>query len=87
MRDQRITVIGDMALVRAVTQWVRVLSGEAKLGMTCYTDTYVLVSERWLCVQAHLTSVAPAHYPPDSTTVVQYKKGVMVEPPEVPAGV
>lgn len=86
MRDQRITVIGDVALVRAATQWVRVLNGESKLGMTCYTDTYVRVGGRWLCVQAHLTSVTPANYPPDSTIVVQYRKGVLIEPPQIPAG-
>jgi hypothetical protein len=46
--------------------------------MTCYTDTYVRVGLRWLCIQAQLTPVAEANYPPDSTIVCQYRNGVLV---------
>jgi hypothetical protein len=72
MRDERITVIGDLALVRATTRWVR----SGLVGMTCYTDTYVRVASRWLCVQAQLTAVSEPNFPPDSTIVCQYLDGV-----------
>jgi hypothetical protein len=78
MRDERITLIGDLALVRATTKWIR----NGTTGMTCYTDTYVRSGSKWLCVQAHLTPVAEANYPPDSTIVVQYRNGVKVDPPQ-----
>ena len=80
MRDERISVIGDVALVRATNRWVRVINGKETVGMTCYTDSYVRAGGKWLCVQAQLTPVAEANYPPDSTIVVQYRNGVMVAP-------
>jgi uncharacterized protein DUF4440 len=76
MRDERITVFGDLALVRATNRWVREGRG---IGMTCYTDTYLRVASRWLCVQAQLTPVSEANFPPDSTIVCQYRNGVLVE--------
>ncbi len=81
MRDQRITVIGDTALVRAVTRWVRVNQGQAMVGMTLYTDTYVRTAAGWLCAQAHLSPVSEANYPDDASIEVQYLNGVQVTPP------
>jgi hypothetical protein len=49
--------------------------GAEVTGMTAYTDTYVREGGRWLCVQAQLTAVAPAHYPGDETIVSVYEKG------------
>ena len=76
MRDQRINVYGDVALVGAVNQWIRVVGGVETPGMTCYTDTYVRVENTWLCVLAQLTPVSAEHYPPDETIVVKYLRGV-----------
>src|SRR5688572_2404187 len=39
MRDQRIDVVGDTALVGATNRWVRVRDGAEVVGMTAYTDT------------------------------------------------
>ena len=75
MRGETIEVFGNVALVGAVTKWVRVKDGAETPGMTRYTDTYLLEDGRWLCILAHLTTVAPAHYPPDDTIVVKYLAG------------
>jgi hypothetical protein len=76
MRDQRINVYGDVALVGATNQWVRVIGGVETHGMTCYTDTYVRVGNEWLCVLAQLTPVSREHYPRDETILVKYLRGV-----------
>ncbi len=77
MRDQRITVHGDTALVGATNRWIRVRDGVEVLGMTCYTDTYVRVGAKWLCVLVQLTPVAPENYPSDESIVVKYLRGVL----------
>lgn len=77
MRDERITVIGDVALVGATNRWTRVRNGVETQGMTCYTDTYIRVEGSWLCILAQLTSVAPQNYPSDDTIVVKYLRGVL----------
>ena len=43
--------------------------------MTMYTDVYVRSDGAWKCIQAQITPVAPANYPPDSTIVRKYVKG------------
>lgn len=75
MRDERITLVGETALVSATNRWIRLIKGVETLGMTGYTDTYVLCGGRWLCALAQLTSVAPENYPSDETIVVRYLKG------------
>jgi hypothetical protein len=75
MRGETIEVFGPVALLGAVTKSVRVRDGVESVGMTRYTDTYVLENGKWLCILAQLTSVAPEHYPPDSTIVVKYLEG------------
>jgi hypothetical protein len=77
MRDQRINVYGDVALVGATNRWIRVRDGVETPGMTCYTDTCVRVGENWLCILAQLTPVAAENYPPDDTIVVKYLRGVL----------
>ncbi len=77
VRDERIDVFGDMALVRATNKHVVVSGGKEVTGMTTYTDSYVRESDgKWLCVQAQLTTVAPEHYPSDTTIVSRYLKGI-----------
>jgi hypothetical protein len=78
MRDERISIFGDTALVSATNKWVRAKDGVETTGMTCYTDTYVRENGEWLCVLAQLTPVATENYPPDSTIVVKYIRGQMV---------
>lgn len=77
MRDQRINVVGDTALVGATNRWIRVNNGVETLGMTCYTDTYVRSGDQWLCILAQLTPVQPENYPADDTIVVKYLGGVL----------
>jgi hypothetical protein len=74
MRGENIEVIGSTALVGAVTRRGRAPDGET-VSMTRYTDTYLLENGNWLCVLAQLTTVAPEHYPPDSSIVVKYADG------------
>ena len=77
MRDERITLIGDVALVSAANKWTRIRNNVETQGMTCYTDIYLRTGETWLCILAQLTSVAPQNYPPDDTTAVKYLRGVL----------
>ena len=74
-RDEKIDVFGDTALLRATTKSVRMVDGAETVGMTMYTDIYVRENGAWKCVQAQITPVAPANYPPDSTIVRSYIKG------------
>lgn len=74
-RDERIDVFGDTALVRSTNRSVRVVDGVETVGMTMYTDTYVRRDGAWKCIQAQITPVAPANYPPDETIVRKYVKG------------
>ena len=77
MRDERITCVGEVALISATNKHTRVRDGAQVTGMTCYTDTYVREGRRWLCVLAQLTAVAPENYPSDDTIVVRYLNGQM----------
>lgn len=49
--------------------------GVETVSMTMYTDIYVRDGGMWKCVQAQITPVRPANYPPDETIVVKYVKG------------
>jgi hypothetical protein len=75
MRDERIDMFGDTALVRATDKWVRRINGQEMTGMTTYTDVYVRSGAKWLCIQAQLTPVSPNNYPGDETIVCRYIKG------------
>jgi hypothetical protein len=77
MRNERITLHENVALVTATTKYIRVRDGQETPGMTCYTDTYVRTPEGWRCVLAQLTPVAPANFPGDETIVVKYIRGVL----------
>jgi ketosteroid isomerase-like protein len=75
VRDERITVIGDVALVRATNKYTIRRDGKEMTGMSTYTDTYLLEDGRWLCVQAQITPVAAGHEPTDDTVISAYIKG------------
>ncbi|TMJ25773.1 MAG: nuclear transport factor 2 family protein [Alphaproteobacteria bacterium] len=74
-RDEKIDVFGDTALVRSTNKRVGSKDGVETVGMTMYTDIYVRRDGAWKCIQAQITPVAPAHYPPDDTIVRKYIKG------------
>jgi hypothetical protein len=74
-RDEKIDVFGTTALVRSTNKSVRMNNGVETVGMTIYTDIYVHENGAWQCVQAQITPVAPANYPPDETIVRKYVKG------------
>ena len=74
-RDELITVFGATALVRSTNKRVGLQDGVETVGMTMYTDVYVNENGTWKCIQAQITPVAPANYPPDSTVVRSYIKG------------
>ena len=80
MRDERIDVHGDVALVSATNKWIRMRDGVESVGMTCYTDTYVRIGDKWRCILAQLTPVAPEHYPMDDAIVVKYLRGIRYSP-------
>jgi ketosteroid isomerase-like protein len=75
VRDELITVIGDVALVRATNKAIRRRDGKEVTGMTTYTDTYLFENGAWKCIQAQITAVAPEHYPADDTIVSVYIEG------------
>ena len=74
-RDEKIDVFGDTALVRSTNKRVSAQDGAETVAMTMYTDIYLRRDGAWKCIQAQITPVAPAHYPPDSTVVRKYVKG------------
>jgi ketosteroid isomerase-like protein len=74
-RDEKITVIGNTALVRSVNKYIIRKDGKETTGMSQYTDTYVKEDGRWQCIQAQITPVSPANFPPDETIVKKYLKG------------
>jgi ketosteroid isomerase-like protein len=75
VRDELITVIGDVALVRATNKHTRRRDGSEVTAMTMYTDTYLFENGAWRCIQAQLTAVAPEHQPADDTIVSVYIEG------------
>ena len=75
VRDELITVIGNVALVRSTNKCTRRRDGSEVTGMTSYTDTYLLENGAWKCIQAQIQTVAPEHYPADDTIVSVYIEG------------
>ena len=76
VRDERIDIIGDVALVRATNMRVVKRGGVETTGMTTYTDTYLREDGAWKCIHAQITPVQPGHEPADDTIVSVYLKGV-----------
>lgn len=75
LRDECITRLGDVALVRATNKYTVRQGGRETTGMTAYTDTYLRENGRWLCIQAQLTHVALGHFPGDDTIISVYLLG------------
>ncbi len=75
VRDELITVIGDVALVRSTNKCTRRRDGADVTGMTSYTDTYLFENGAWTCIQAQITTVTPENYPSDETIVSVYIEG------------
>ena len=76
VRDEHISLFGNVALVRSTNKYVRHLDGKDVVGMTTYTDTYICRDGQWLCIQAQLTPLSAANYPGDDTIVSCYLRGV-----------
>ena len=70
-----INVVGNTALVRSTNKRVALKDGVETVAMTMYTDIYVQQDGAWKCLQAQITPVAPANYPPDATIVRKYVNG------------
>ena len=68
-RDERITIFGNLALVRAKNKYVILRDGRQVEGMSMYSDTYLKENGNWKCVQAQITRVSPDNYPADETIV------------------
>ena len=75
VRDELITVIGNVALVRSTNKATRRRDGKEVTGMTMYTDTYLFENGAWKCIQAQIQTVAPECYPADDTIVSVYIEG------------
>ncbi len=77
-RDEQITVVGGVALVRATNRYVLATPGgatAARVEVSTYTDTYVRHDGAWFCVQAQVTPVREEHQPGDDTVVSVYLHG------------
>lgn len=71
-RDERISIFGNTALVRATNKYIFSKNGMEETGMALYTDTYIKVNKEWKCVQAQICEVKPDFYPGDKTIVKVY---------------
>ncbi|MFI0847352.1 nuclear transport factor 2 family protein [Mesorhizobium sp. IMUNJ 23232] len=76
VRDEFITLIGNVALVRSTNKHVFRHDGRDETGMTTYTDTYLYEAGAWKCIQAQITPIAPGKEPADETIASVYIKGV-----------
>jgi hypothetical protein len=52
VRDELITLVGNVALVRATNKEIVRRDGRDEAAMTTYTDTYVYERGSWKCIQA-----------------------------------
>lgn len=75
VRDELITLIGNVALVRSTNRQVIHRDGKETTSMSTYTDTYIYQHGRWWCIQAQITAVAPHNWPADSTIKTVYLRG------------
>jgi hypothetical protein len=75
VRDELISVFGNVALVRSTNKAIRRRDGRDVMGMTMYTDTYLHENGVWKCIQAQIQAVAPEFHPADDTIVRVYIDG------------
>jgi hypothetical protein len=76
VRDELITLVGNVALVRATNKEIVRRDGRDTGAMSTYTDTYVYECGAWKCIQAQITPVAPDQEPGDDTVISIYINGV-----------
>jgi len=76
VRDELITLVGNVALVRATNKEIVRRDGRDAVAMSTYTDIYVYERGAWKCIQAQITPVAPDQEPGDDTIVSTYINGV-----------
>ncbi len=76
VRDELITIIGDVALVRATNKEIIRRDGRDIAAMSTYTDTYIHEAGAWKCIQAQITPVAKGQEPGDDTIISVYINGV-----------
>jgi hypothetical protein len=76
VRDELITQIGNVALVRSTNKMVLRRDGTETTSMSTYTDTYVYRDGKWRCIQAQITRVSPDKWPSDTTIKTVYLRGV-----------
>ena len=79
VRDELITIIGNVALVRSTNKHVIRHDDRDEMGMTTYTDTYLYEDGAWKCIQAQITPIAVGREPADKTIVSVYLNGVRQE--------
>jgi Domain of unknown function (DUF4440) len=75
VRDELITVIGNVALVRSTNKYIERHGETETTGMATYTDAYLCENGAWKCIQAQITPVLPEHWPSDDTIIGIYIKG------------
>jgi Domain of unknown function (DUF4440) len=82
VRDEHITLVGNVALVRSTNRQVIRNGNLDTASMSTYTDTYVYDAGRWRCLQAQISPVSAANEPGDQTIVSVYLHGVKQARPD-----
>ena len=75
VRDEVITIIDNVALVRSTNKRTIRRDGEDTTTMSTYTDTYLFQKGEWKCIQAQIHTLPPESYPGDDTVISVYIKG------------
>ena len=75
VRDEVITIIDNVALVRSTNKRTIRRDGTETTSMSTYTDTYLFQKGQWKCIQAQIQTLPPESYPGDETIVSVYLKG------------
>ena len=75
VRDEVITIIDNVALVRSTNKRTIRLDGKDTTTMSTYTDTYLHQKGDWKCIQAQIQTLPTESYPSDDTIVSVYIKG------------
>ena len=75
VRDEVITIIDNVALVRSTNKRTIRRDGTDTTSMSTYTDTYLFQKGQWKCIQAQIQALPLESYPGDDTIVSVYIKG------------
>jgi Domain of unknown function (DUF4440) len=76
VRDEHITLVDNVALVRATNRQVIRKGNLDTASMSTYTDTYIYQNGRWRCLQAQISPVSATNEPGDHSIVSVYLHGV-----------